>query len=583
MVRAHCFRLLFIFLLLIVQTKNSFAYGADVTVTSEMSDYNLTEGQPLKGTVTVTRDRNNPIDTSSFHIGNKPLTVDYIKDVRISENSPLTISIYNFELPSKPKGLYILDPISVKVGGQLYQSFKVSYQVNALPNLPEGNISPKAPEAATQPASSLEGAELKLEAKVIGPTTLYPAERTTLVYRFLYTGNIDLTKEVLPMLEAEGFKKIGDKQHQELQEGNYSVSQFSQEVEAITPGTYTYGPSLIEGTAYAENASQQKVYQKKLQSEAPAVVLTVLSAPEDKKPPSYNGAIGKFSYHVELASSNEVAVGDKIRLLIEVKGDSANLKTVKAKDLCCEPGFSGMFQASDLSPEESTKGNTKSFLIELRPLSEAVKEIPSIEFSSFNRETGKYEIERSAPIPIKVVSIRASQQDSSKRAFPSNQEPSLPPIDTFPSSVEITGIYLLVPSDLTNAFGGSLWTLLWIPIGAVFIYAQALVKKDWEQKKAKDPKNVAKALFERALKEKEGSRESFNLLREALLLALKEKGLIESTDLVLEKLPNSGLVGEVKSFITKVEELRFSGQQKPEIDLNDKAKELFNKINQLVP
>lgn len=557
--------------------------SSEVTVSSEMSDYNLTEGQPLKGTITVTHDRNVVIDVSSFQIGNKPLVVDHVKDVRISENSPLTISIYNFELPSQPKGLYILDPISVKVGGKIYQSFKVSYQVNSTYESIK-NATPAPPSAAPQSQSSSPSAseipELKLEASVEGPTTLYPGERTVLVYRFLFTGNIDLTKEVLPMLDAAGFKKIGDKQYQDLQQGNYSVRQFSQEIEATKPGTYTYGPSLIEGISYNENASGEKAYQQKLQSEAPSITLTVLSPPTTQKPGSYNGAIGKFTYNVKLASEPEVAVGDKVRLLVQISGEPANLRTFKAPDLCCRPGFSGMFRPSDLPPQESWSGNTKNFLIELRPLSEAVKEIPSIEFSSFNPETGKYEIEHSLPIPIRVVSINASQQESSTSRSSTNQAPSFPKLETKPSPIEINGIYLLVPSDLTDVFGGSLWTLLWIPIAIVFLYAQASIKKDWEENKAKQPQNKAKELFEKALTENEGSAASFNRLRESLLLLLKEKGLIESVDIGLEKMPDSGLVGEVKSLIAQIDEMRFAGQTKSNLKLNVQAQKLFNKIDQ---
>jgi len=565
---------------------NGHLVAADVTVSAEMNDYNLTEGQPLKGTVTVTHDRSVPIDVSSFKIGNKPLNADYIKDVRISENSPLTISIYNFELPSQPKGLYILDPISVKVGGKIYQSFKVSYQVNAPAESPTSTSSAPPPAAPPQPLSPpvSRTPELKLEAKVQGPTTLYPGERTTLVYRFLFTGNIDLTKEVLPMLDAKDFKKIGDKQHQDLQEGDYSVSQFSQEIEATKAGTYTYGPSFVEGNAYSESASGQKTYLQKLQSEAPAITLTVLSPPDTQKPGSYNGAIGKFTYDVQLASEPEVSVGDKIRLLIQVNGAPENLQTFKAPDLCCQPGFSGMFRPSDLPPQESWKGNSKSFVIELRPLSEAVKEIPSIEFSSFNPETGKYEIEHSSPIPIKVVSIQSNQENLPAFKSLTNHETTFPKLETVPFPIEITGIYVLVPSDLTDVFGGSLWTLLWIPIAAIFIYAQASIKKDWEENKSKQPQNKAQELFKKALAEKEGSPESFNYLRESLLLLLEEKGLIESTTMGLEKMPDNGLVGEVKAFIAQIDEMRFAGKAPhPNLHLNGQAQKLFNKINQSEP
>jgi hypothetical protein len=62
-------------------------------------------------------------------MGNDPLKVEFVKEVDLSSEGKLVITIYQFELPGKKKGNYDLPPISVKVGGKEYQAPPINLSV----------------------------------------------------------------------------------------------------------------------------------------------------------------------------------------------------------------------------------------------------------------------------------------------------------------------------------------------------------------------------------------------------------------------------------------------------------------------
>lgn len=99
-----------------------------VIVTSEADQYAVA-GEPIQGTVTITREKSKKIDPNSFKLDGKPLGVEFAKDVTFGESSNLVLSIYHFTIPPQKKGLQTLPPVSVKVDGREYSSNESTYQV----------------------------------------------------------------------------------------------------------------------------------------------------------------------------------------------------------------------------------------------------------------------------------------------------------------------------------------------------------------------------------------------------------------------------------------------------------------------
>lgn len=103
------------------QQDNVLFYQDTVQVTAEISPYaNLTQDQPIVGTLMVTHDSALKVDPATFRIGNDPLKTEFVKEVPLSGR--LVITIYQFQLSGKKKGNYNLPPMTVKVGGKEYQA-----------------------------------------------------------------------------------------------------------------------------------------------------------------------------------------------------------------------------------------------------------------------------------------------------------------------------------------------------------------------------------------------------------------------------------------------------------------------------
>lgn len=556
-----------------------FIWSSDVQVSSQADQINIYEKHPIKGMITVTHDENVKIDESSFLMENKPIKVEFVQNTKISPDNPLTITIYRFEIPEKPKGLYVLPEVSVKVGGKVYRSFPTSYEVRGEKPEESPIPSPTLPQPATNSQSNnaptSEGS-LKLEAVVDGKNPLYPGETLRFIYRFYFSGNIELTREELPLLEAKGFLKIGDKEIKDYTQDNLSVNEIAQFVEAEKPGSFTLGPSIAEGLSNGKTP---------LKSEAPAITVTVKPFPEADKPKSFNGAVGKFTFNVSLKSVEEVNLGDEMTLLATVAG-TGNFRTVTSPELCCQPGFSGFFRLSDLPPTSEMRGDAKYFTINLQPLSDSLKEIPSVEFSYFNPAEEKYVVLHSKPIPIIVKPSKplpVENLDENKKTPLKQTEVPSEPIPVKPEAIEIQSNFKLRSEDLYNKTFGTWLSMLIIPLGiALLIYQKTL--RDALIKKQKEVRPVTSSeLFQKAFQEKTATPLFFDLLNKALKLGLVEAKLIPEAAIATEDLPNTGLTGDVRTFLSTIEERRFTGQGNiTPAFLQDSSRTLFEKIQKKI-
>lgn len=567
----------FIFLMLMTFS----LHASQVIVTSEMNYTQLFSGSPLTGTITITHDTKQIVDINSFKLGNKPLTVSFLNNIQMSDSSPLIVSLYAFEIPTLPKGLHVLPQVSVKVGDKVYKSYSRSFEVYANQGgngaTEQQQAAPQAPVQTSDASLWSEVPELLLQAKVDGPTKLYPGQQTKFVYKYLYRGHINLTKEVIPLLEGIGLKKVGDKVTSDYVENNLNVSEFAQTFEAETPGNYIYGPSIIEGLAYQENSRGEKTFATSpLHSEVAPVAIEVLPFPTAGKPASFNGAIGKYTFNASL-KSDSVTQGEKLTLLLEMTGDPKLISTVKAPDLMLQPGFSGAFKPSDLPPVSSTVNNTKQFLVELKPLSSFIKEIPLIEFSSFDPASEKYIVLRSKPIPLivsKANSTNLEKATSSKQSTDIQMDANI----KTPDPIEISGIDPLTSSDLQNDFFGTYWNLLFIPAFAVLLMTEKNLKEEWALKKPEIKEISSEEIFKSALQAEAGSADFYRLLQKTFITALNEQGSISSSDLEPQNLEKTGLQGDVKVFLSRLDEMRFSGNKQFNQAIISSAKELYSKI-----
>lgn len=532
-----------------------------------------TIGMPVNGTITVTHDQSLEVDIHSFRLGDKLIEVEFLKDVKLSPNITLIISIYNFSIEPQPPGLHILPEVSVTVGGKVYRSIPSTYEVDE-------------EEAPTQLPTGGPSVMLRFETIVDGDTTIYPGQRINIGYRFIFNYSIDLTREEIPLLEAKGFRKIGGKETKEYTQANLNYLEITQMIEALEPGEYSFELGVIQGRAYRAGRFGQKEYARsESRAESSPVTIHVLPFPEQGKPPSFNGALGEsLTFDLSLLTPDEVAVGDKSVLFIKITG-KGELASLPMPEVCCQPGFSGFFRISDLPPIEELFGSTKTFKVEMRPLNDTIKEIPSLEFSYFNPKDKSYIALQSAPIPIKVTPLKTKLTIEQRRALfgpegiPKEELEEEAERMPRPEAIEIEGSLPLTSSDLENKTFGTWWVLLIIPFGIGAVLLQIQMRRYVQKRKQMVKKKRSKDLFQEALQEKPGSSIFFHLLNQAFLLRLVERGDIASVEISLEKLPEKGATGKVRAFLRKIEEKRFSGKEEEfgEKFLQD-ARKLFKEL-----
>jgi len=557
------------FLLLSILTLLSVQLCAEVKVSAEMEESGLYENLPLKGMITISRPSGESIAENSFMLNNAPLAVDKVNEVKMTAEGDLVLSMYRFELKPQPKGLHALGSITVKVGGKEYRTNSTTYEVL-----------PMSPTAVVKEPGSSQEVFLKLEAFVNGPTTLFPGQKTFVGYRYIFNGNIETTVENTPLLDAKGLVKVGDKIIKKAEQGDLSILQITQIVQGDKPGEYTYGPSILEGFAYDDSSGKRVYSKKKLSTVVAPITITVKPYPVEGKPASFNGVIGNYTWKSTLVSPPKVSVGDEMEISIEASG-KGNLDTLNLPELCCQPEMSGLFRLSDLPPVGKVEGETKRFDVKLTPLSTSAKEIPSLEFSSFDPDTQKYVVSHTEPIPISVTQLTPPASAPSQKNLPpaAAAQPDWKKELVKTTPIEIQKNEPLSRFDLFNLPFGTWWSLLLIPFGiGLLIFQRNLIIYLEQAKKEVKTKNSGE-IFEEAVKAQLGSPEQYSLLNRAFLLKLKEIGELDTSDIAPEQLPQEGVKGEVRAFLQGMEANRYAGKGKIQNEnLLRSAKELFDRL-----
>lgn len=558
------FNLSFVWIFVLWMITAGLAY-ADVVVESNIDQNSGQVNFPLSGTLTVTYDQQFAIDPKTFQLEGKPLDVSLVKTVSLPGSTQ--ISIYKFSLPPQAKGIHTLPPIAVKVGDKTYQSLPTSYEVGE-------SIAPSFTHIAS---TSTAPPQLRLEAFVRGPKTLFLGERTTLVYRIAFNRSIDLTKSELPMIHTRAFLKVGDAQIGETQQGEMTLQEISQVIEASQLGNFQLGPSFIEGYAYSINELGRKEYESQLlRANAAAVDLIVNAFPLPDQPASFNGAIGTVRPDITMTSSSQIQIGDTVSLSINLAGVT-NLTDLHLPPLSCQPGFSGLFQVNDLPPAGEIQAGMKKFQLELKPLSSLVNEIPSIELSSYDLKAKKYHIAKTEPIPLKVSPLESKPEIAAalpKQLVPTEEflkgmlAHSVPP-------VEIRGVEVNAGNRQISWLQKG-WSLLVLPIGLLILFWQ-YERYQISLKRPRPKVLMSELLLNKAQRTGENPDEGIKLIEGAVWERLIEGGFIaEHYDRSVEQLAAKGKIGQARAFLLRLQSLQYSAEKEYHLsELVQEARQLL--------
>ena len=165
---------------------------------------------------------------------------------------------------------------------------------------------------------------------------------------------------------------------------------------------------------------------------------TVRDLPEEGRPPGFSGAVGKFQIRVK-ATPVEVDSFAPVNLEVRVFGDGI-LEDLKPPVWTEVESLTKDFDVSTDVDSGKMEGREKVFHQVIRPRSGKVTQIPPIPFPYFDPSSGKYQVARSEPIPIKVRAVETAEVDSAISKARAAAQPSSPSRAQASSIVEQRGI-----------------------------------------------------------------------------------------------------------------------------------------------
>ncbi len=307
-------------------------------------------------------------------------------------------------------GTFTVGPISFEHNNDNYVSNQLSLEVYG--SSAGQSPSPQRQQKAQQ-ASLSDRVYMTMS---VAKSTAYINEIIPVTIK-LYIVGLSVRDIQYPEFSHEGFsaETFGKpRQYKEKRGGiAYDVVEFNTSLFGTRPGKYSLGPATLTANLLLKRSRGRSLrddffggdpfdnffgrYETEpieVQTEETAV--TVLSIPEENRPPDFNGAIGNFSLDVTVSSAY-VRSGDPVTVTSTVKGEG-NLNTVTPPSLQNQENF------KTYAPEIKQESNRKTFEQIIIPTTDQVKEIPKVVFSFFNPATGKYRTIARGPFPLTVTS-----------------------------------------------------------------------------------------------------------------------------------------------------------------------------------
>ena len=185
------------------------------------------------------------------------------------------------------------------------------------------------------------------------------------------------------------------------QEHEYYVYRFRKRYLALEAGPLTFSPVRLKGEMPVEVTQDLRIRRtERVLAFSKPVVVTIKPVPTEGRPDSYCGAVGKVDLRVT-AKPTKVSVGDPITLTMRLSG-KARLESVGAPPLLVNEALARYFKVPEDPLGGVMEGRSKVFTQTIRARSDRVAEIPPLEVSYFDPDSGGFETVRSRPIPLSV-------------------------------------------------------------------------------------------------------------------------------------------------------------------------------------
>ncbi|MBI2720885.1 MAG: protein BatD [Bacteroidetes bacterium] len=388
------------FFLLTVSVVLAFAASAQAVYT-QVSSKKVQVGVPFECALVITVGATSYSSPGfkDFEVVSGPFESRMTQNINGVVSSQITLS---WGLVARKEGKFTITPALVNAGNQKYETAPVVIEVTKGASQQSGTELNKG--------VSVDDGELFIKT-VPSRTKLYVGEQLTITHKlFSRLSLVGMKKYDAPVFDGFWTKKL-DVPNAAVQENIDGVAYLTAEIEkhllyASAPGKKTI-PAIqpvyvVRKTSNKKprslweqfmNGQQYEDVESKAKSNP--VTIEILPLPDEGKPASFNGAVGKLNFRVE-ANSQTVKANEAINLKITISG-TGNFPLMDAPKL----NFPESFESYDPKIAESTSAKSFDYLI--IPRSEGQFILKDLEFSYFNTETKKYSTIQSPQIKINVL------------------------------------------------------------------------------------------------------------------------------------------------------------------------------------
>lgn len=511
-----------------------------VTFEAKLSKSKLGINERLRVDFTMNKDGDdfNPPDFEGFRVLMGPsqsISSSWINGVRSYSKT------YSYTLAPTARGMFTIKQATIVIDGKTYKSLPKEVEVTAAVDKPSDEMT----------VDDIADENLHLVAEV-SKTNPYLNEAISVVYK-LY---------VSPSINVSNFRPLDNPKYnnfwsQEIAFSKYNVQNGTYKGQAYRfvvlkkvvlypqkAGSLEIEPLSLDVTLDVPTNRRDffggRIYtQTNKTVSAGKRTIQVKPLPTQGRPEDFSGAVGDFDFSVR-ASKTELKATESLQAVVEVTG-KGNLKLFQLP----EPNLPGSLEVYDpefdvnvrtaLSGMQGSVSNNYTIV----PTFRGKYPIPSISFSYFNPETGRYNTLSSEEIMINVLEGPSSGAVASSPSIGNNRQ-----------SVVTTGLqfnFIKLDANLSQIgnpyFFASprfyIWLfspLLLIPLFILFGKRREAIASDEVGNKIKRANKLARKYLSTA-KRTLGNKEEFYIaLEKALHNYLKAKLKIETAEFSKEKI-----------------------------------------------
>lgn len=402
-------------ILFIILNFNSAVYSQSFTAI--VQNTTVSEGEPFEVSFTFKGSDINSISnfTAPNFGGLKPISgPNHSTSMQIINGQVSASRTYSYILVAPTIGKYTIGSASIEFRGQKLTTEPI--QITAIKGSPKPKEERKGTEVNTQ-----EIADNLFIRAVVDKNRAYVGEQITVTYKLYTRLNIAAQMSISKLPQYVGFwaeeietartlsfttEVVDGKKFNvavlkkaalfPTQSGKLEITPFELTVPIEIRRNRTFNDFW---DSFFNDPFNRQVYE--YQAKSNIVKIDVLPLPEQNKPSSFNGLVGRFNLSASI-DKNQVKVNEPIVLSIKISG-TGNIALMQPPTIEFPAGFEKYDPkiSEDINRTSKISGS-KTFEYLLIPRAVGTREIKPIELSYFDPELKKYQISETPSFSIKI-------------------------------------------------------------------------------------------------------------------------------------------------------------------------------------